>query len=265
MALKKVSISRKRLQRRMFLRRMRTLLLVGAGILSGAVSLFYLPQIKIKKMAVEGAEVLNADQIKLEAEAVLAGKYFGLIPKNTIFAIPKNEIKRKILADFSRIKKVSIKRDWPLSLAISIVERQGKALWCVGETSCAFLDEDGMIFEPSPVFSGRVFAKFLDERGQKAGLGQEMISPNEFRKLLAFKNFLEDEFGFKTDKMILKDFGEYEFFISGGWRILMNETSSQSELFDNFRIAFENELKEKISSLDYLDLRFGNKIFYKLR
>ncbi|MEK9209506.1 MAG: FtsQ-type POTRA domain-containing protein [Patescibacteria group bacterium] len=265
MALKKVSISRKRLRRKRFLRRTLAFLFLSAGISAGIVALFYLPQVKIRKVAVEGQEVLSADKIKMEAEEVLAGKYLGLIPKNTIFLIPKNEIKRKILDDFSRVKKMSIKRDWPLSLAISIVERQGKALWCAGDTSCAFLDEDGMIFEPSPVFSGRVFAKFLDERAQKSGLGQEMISPNEFRKLLAFKNFLEDEFGFQTDKMVLKDFGEYEFFMSAGWRILLNETESQSELFENFRIAFENELKDKSENLDYLDLRFGNKIFYKFR
>ena len=265
MALKKVSISRKRLRRKRFLRRILAFLFLFAGISVGVVALFYLPQVKIRKVAVEGAEVLNKDKIRMEVEAVLAGKYFDFFPKNTIFAVPKNEIKRKILADFSRVKEISVKRDLLLSLTILITERQGKALWCVGDTLCAFLDEDGMVFEPSPVFSGRVFAKFLDERGQKAGLGQEMIFPDEFRKLLAFKNFLEDEFGFKIDKMVLKDFGEYEFFMSASWRILINESASQTNLFDNFRIAFENELKDKFDKLDYLDLRFGNKIFYKFR
>ena len=63
----------------------------------------------------------------------------------------------------------------------------------------------------------------------------------------------------------MKDFGEYEFFMSASWRILINESASQTNLFDNFRIAFENELKDKFDKLDYLDLRFGNKIFYKFR
>lgn len=265
MALKKVSVSRKRFYRRIFLRRTLAFLFLSAGILTGVVALFYLPQVKIKKAVVEGAEVLNADQIKFKAEAVLAGKYFGLIPKNTILAVPKSEVKRKILTDFGRIKEISIKRDLPFSLKISIKERQGEALWCPTEDFCAFLDEEGLIFESSPVFSGRVFAKFLDERNQKAALGQAMIAQNEFRKLLAFKNFLEDKFGFKTDKMILKDFDEYEFFLADGWRILLNESSSQSALFDNFRIALENELKDSIGNLEYLDLRFGNKIFYKFR
>ena len=50
-----------------------------------------------------------------------------------------------------------------------------------------------------------------------------------------------------------------------GWEILLLEDTDPEAAYKNLELALEREIKDKIASLDYIDLRFGNRIFYKFR
>ena len=68
--------------------------------------------------------------------------------------------------------------------------------------------------------------------------------------------------------LLTKNDGDMELVLEGGSRILFSRSEDLRKALENLQaLLSENVLgvpKEQLSlSLDYIDLRFGNKIFYK--
>ncbi|MBI2052756.1 MAG: hypothetical protein HYT34_00740 [Candidatus Ryanbacteria bacterium] len=49
-----------------------------------------------------------------------------------------------------------------------------------------------------------------------------------------------------------------------GWEILLLENVNAEDAYKNLKVTL-GEIKNKVSSLEYIDLRFGNKVFYKFK
>ena len=188
---------------------------------------------------------------------------------------------------FPILKRITVIRDFSQKLSVEIEERKPEAIWCLSSTSdliatstaptadsCAFVDEKGFIFGSAPLFSGTIFLKFFDERGQStstgvilgkpAGIGKEMISDAEFQKLRAFKDLLVKN-DINIVKIILRDEGIYEVYSREGWYILLNAKNEPNPSFNNLKLVLDTQIKEKRQKLEYIDLRFGKKVFFKLK
>ncbi len=254
---------------------------------AGIAALFYIPKFRINEISVQGIEALDEKQFKGEVANLLNGKLYRIIPYNNIFIIPAAKITAELSQTFPILKTITVIRDFSQKLSIEIEERKPEALWCLSFTndliatstaptsdSCAFVDEKGFIFGPAPLFSGTIFLKFFEERGHStstgvilndlAGIGKEMISDAEFQKLRAFKDLLVKN-DINVAKIILKDEGIYEVYSKEGWYILLNAKNEPNPSFNNLKLVLDTQIKEKRPKLEYIDLRFGKKVFYKLK
>jgi hypothetical protein len=160
-----------------------------------------------------------------------------------------------------------------------VEERNPAALLCAGSNatgtdsgaiSCSFMDENGFIFQPAPSFSGGIFVKFIDQRQatsssiENAAIGKETISEPELQKLLSFEKLLGSQ-AITVSKIILKKNGEYEIYLKEGWYILLNSKNEPNPSFNNLLLVLDSNIKEKRPQLEYIDLRFGNKVFFKYK
>ncbi|MEK9186142.1 MAG: hypothetical protein AAB885_01005, partial [Patescibacteria group bacterium] len=84
-----------------------------------------------------------------------------------------------------------------------------------------------------------------------------------FRKLIDF-NELIPKINVNISKMVLKKENIYELYTLEGWRVLTNNQNNPNDLFINLA-AILNEVGSRRQNLDYIDLRFGNKVFYKFK
>lgn len=249
-------------------------------IVCGAIGFFYWSKFRTDKFSVEGAVVLDKEKIAKEISALLGGKFLGILPANNIFLLSYLNIKDRISGKFPLIKKITLKRDFPDFFSVLVEERKFKALWCPAPTStstsspqfedvlsgegCAFADEDGFIFEFAPAFSGAAFIKFFDARKESAAVGKLMIDNGEFRKLISFEEMLGG-INLGAQKIILKDDGVYEIYLSEGWRILLDAKSDPRLCFENLKLVLSESIKEKRPRLEYIDLRLEKKVFYKFK
>lgn len=229
----------------------------------------------IKKISIEGNSSISADKILDKVSEYSSGKYFMFFPKNNIFLLPAQKITDNLYLAFPRIEVLSLRKNFPDAVFIKIKERTPEALLCadgegppsaVGGGGCAFVDGKGFVFEKAPYFSGDIFLKVLDEReeNRQVELRKNIISEDEFKKLIEFKNLARKN-DIKISSLILKKDNLYEFRTEEGWRILLNERNAPALSFENLKIALDSEVKEKRKNLDYIDLRFGNKVFYKFK
>lgn len=234
--------------------------LVFIGIVIG---FFYFPKFRIREISVEGTIALDQEQFKREAQKFLEGKYFKIFPYDNIFILPEGKMAVEFSEKFPLLKKIAVKGDFPQKLSVIVEERKAKALWCQKDF-CAFLDETGFIFQLAPNFSGGIFLKFFDERKEPSAIGKMMVDPAEFKKLSSFAELLAKK-EFVAAKIILKDADIYEFHLKEGWYILLNSKNESSQAFSNLELVLEQTIKEKRPKLEYIDLRFGKKVFFKLK
>ncbi len=264
---KDILASSRRLKRKRFL--LKAAFAVGVFLVLFAVvsAMFYIPALRIKNIEIRGNSTLGNGEITSAVSGFLREKYFLIIPKDNILIFPKEEISVELMKKFDRIEKIKVIGVFPDSISINITERNPTALFCgknfprsltSGELVCFFVDENGMVFEKAPLFSDNVYVKFYN--GKKDGLKKI----NKFKDLMKFIEAALNG-GVKIRKIVLEKEGLKKIYTSEGWYIMLNEGDNFQTAFENLKLALEEKIKDNRKYLEYIDLRFGNKLFYKYR
>jgi len=227
-----------------------------------------LSSLNIAEVQIVGNKIVDTEAIKTVVKQQVAGKYLWLFPKTNILFYPQNDIKNELQESFKRLKDINLSIQNNKVLEISLSERAAKYTWCgaglpetdIANQKCYFMDEDGYIFDEAPYFSGEVYFKFYGEI-------------YNFKQLISFKDILVS-IGLKPVALYITDDGDIQIFLSGGTspttgpKIILREDSDFQNVAENLETALTTEplqskFKNKYSSLQYIDLRFGNKVYYK--
>lgn len=242
------------------------------------IGLFSLSKFRIKNITVSGVSDSNKTDFLVFTDKFLEKKYFGLLPYDNIFIFPKKSLRAEIVGNLLYIKEIKFDRQFPNEVAIEVNTRRPFAIWCekylneVAKASCVFVDEKGFAFKKSPIFSGNIFRQFFDmrEEGEKRGgnLGQ-VVSETLFIELNNFIKQISSD-NIEVARVDVKDGNIYELETSAGWRILLNGAKSFSITLDNLKTLLDTELApgkagKLLPGLEYIDLRFGDKVFYKFK
>lgn len=239
----------------------------------------------IREVVVSGASDDLRVSITELARAELAGAYFSLVPKENAFAYPKREIEEKILERFPRVQSARAHLFSPSRLQIAVREREGVALWCVplhgrahravarapsDREECVRIDAGGVAFENAPVGGNAQYRISAGVGGNisLSPLGTRVLSESRLTALLSFLRSLE-EFSLSPSRLTLLQGGDVSAEIAGGGKILAREGADFLKQADNLQgLLSEKDLVprngEKLR-IDYIDLRHGNKLYFKPR
>ncbi len=280
-----LELKRKRL--RVFLSKIILSLVALLIIFAGLAYISRFKQLNISGIEITGNKIVDSETIKVIAQKELTGNYLWFFPKTNIFFYPKNNIKKELYDQLKRIEDISLSvqsSEDKENLEISVSEREAKYTWCadapdlvVGvpsattqEEKCYFMDSAGYIFDEAPYFSGGVYFKFYGS----AVTGTYFFKEN-FKPLVDFKDTLVT-MGLNPVSLYVVDNGDIKIFLSNSDKtssepyITFNINSDYQRVAENLETALNTEpllsnFKNKYSSLQYIDLRFGNKVYYKFR
>jgi len=252
--------------------------------LASLAYLFRIERLNIQVVEAKGNKIIDTRLIAEIAEKEMAGNYLWLFPKTNIFFYPKEKIKSSLYENFKRLRNIEIEMGSGAILVVSTEERMPKYTWC-GETlptsrndsqDCYFLDETGYIFGRAPYFSGEVYFKFYGFVGNTPeDPSGSYFFGNNFDKLILFKDTMES-MGLKPASYSVKEDGEARLQLSQPSssstvpEIIFNLEDDPEKVAENLQSVLateplETDFKKKYSSLLYIDLRFGNKVYYKFR
>lgn len=265
MAKKDILSSSKKIKRKRKVLKLFFSLVVLAVLLVGAVALARVDKFRVKEIKLESEnKLLNSQASKAVAE-VIAGQYLNILPKDNIFLLPQKEIALMLAEKFPRIKSTEIEVKLPNTLSIKCDERKQEALLCYGK-ECGFLDKSGFVFEKAPYFSGDGYLKFIDEKGESASLaiGKNIIEAGQFEKIMEIIN-LNNKGGIATAKVFIKSDTFFQLQTKEGWKILISDKNEPQITFDNLSLALAEKIKSQRKNLEYIDLRFGNKVYFKYK
>ena len=240
---------------------------IAVAIFAAVVAFFRIPYLQVEKVEISGNSLIDGDDLIEEIKAEIEGKYFGLFPKVNIFLIPKRKILAELPQEIKRIKNIALEKKYFGTIAVKIEERSNSALYCETE-NCVYADESGFVFEKAPYFSGAVFLKLIDQRSPDKTIedfiGSNLIDESEFKKILEFASLIA-QIGNGITEVILKKENIYEFHTQEGWKIILNDKNEPQSAHFNLITAIEANIKNKRAKLDYIDLRLGNKIYFKYK
>lgn len=228
------------------------------------------------------------DSLKTTVNQEISGKYLWLFPKTNILIYPQNAIASELQNKYKRLKNINLSIIDSKVLVITVTERNAEYLWCgmkpekftsqnISDQKCYFLDENGYFFDAAPYFSDEVYFKFYGLPEQVSNevdnpMGQNFSKQN-FEQLVIFKNAIIS-MGLKPVYLYALNNKDAEIILTQGKnasiepKIIFNLNSNLQSITENLKAALDTEpLKTKIldkySSLEYIDLRFENKVYDK--
>ena len=232
------------------------------------------PRIRIGKIELSGGVLVRQSDVESKSLEYLEGSYLWLFPKNNVFLYSRGGLEEYLKDEFKRIDTINIRRNDFQTLDIKITERKPTALWCDDKTSdaeqCYFMDQNSAIFAPAPKFSGDAYFKYYGLVSTTSPIGNYYISSTtEFTEISYFIQKLK-ELSLGPQYLIPKGNEEFSVVLSGGGEIYFDVSKEPlSKVLANLEALLRTTELSKNSKgnlpVEYIDLRYGNKLFYKLK
>ncbi len=274
----------KKHRRKIFQRKIAFYVFIFLAVIVLLVYISRLSILNISEIQITGNKVIETETLKTVVAKHIQGNYFYFFPKTNIFFYPKDAIENDLQSNFKRLKDITLTIQNKKVLAISMTEREAIYTWCgdvlpavdnTGQYKCYFMDDKGYIFDEAPYFSGNVYFRFFGTIDNMGNILGSSFMPDKFANLLFFKKSLEG-MGLKPTAFFVNNFGELNVFFStqsmlpNGPVFMLKMDSDFSKVIENLEASLMTEplktnLKTKFYSLEYIDLRFGNKVYFKFK
>lgn len=252
-------------RRRIMIFRIILFIVLFVSIISGTAFWSHSDSFKINNIEIIGTNFNSIDQIENLTFDILKGNYFLGYSRSNFLLVSKGEIKNKILESSNSIKDVLVKSKGFHSLKIEVIEHSPKLSWCDEKNKCFIVNDDGIIFMEDDITGTE---DLLIVRGFVQGdpIGQVYVSDEFVKSILKFTELLS-QIELTVTELKTEDGDTFIFHTSDNMDLIIDKRDNVEEVFDNLIIAINQEAihKEQFPNIEYIDLRFGNRVIYKPR
>ncbi len=276
---REISKSSSRIRRRKITESLAWTFTAACIVIGITIGLTHIEKLYITRVAISGNTEVADSAIFNIANGLLSGQYYGLYPKSNILIYPKEQIASTLLRVIPWLDTAEVSATGD-TVAITVTERQPAYLWCddlakpIIERVCYYLDKSGFAFDKAPSFSGHVYLEFYG--GDKRGgyFGRHVLNKEELNFILSTETAMNRMLAGSTLRLgqiygvYIYNNGDYDMLVSDGmkeWQIKQNMDADPlgklSAILDSD--FFQKELSAATGQLLYIDLRFGQKVFYK--
>ncbi len=232
------------------------IILLILALSAGLCYLFvFSPIFQIKEIKTAGNFKTSPEEIIEITEKHIKTKILFL-SSESIFFDGFYQMREEIKKSFPIISKITVKRNLPSTLEVRVEERIPAATWVFQEDNF-FIDKEGIVFEETeeskkPVVKG----------SREVSLGEEAVGKKLLKDILEISSELSDEgieireFSISYPKVIIKT--------EEGWEAYFDSEGNISVQASNLVLVLKEEIsRPERKDLEYIDLRFPEKIFYK--
>jgi len=223
-----------------------------------AYFLVFSSPLQIKEIKISGNQRIDSEKIERLINNQVEKNFF--FKTKSILLTSGKAIRGLLLEEFPEIGKVKITRRLPASLVIEIEERKTFATFCQPSGNCFNADNQGIAFERTTKRQGLMVD--LKEESEIV-LSKKFIEPEKIQAILKIKDGLEKRLDIEVKRLLFFD-ERINVETGQGFEIYFTlESSIEDQIFNLEMLAKEKIKPEEVAKLEYIDLRFGNKIYYK--
>lgn len=264
---------------------------ISLVLLAGTSFIFLLrlPVFQISNVQVEGSTISSSSSVLALAKDSLAGNYPFFIPRSNIIFFPKRDIEESLKNSFAEIKSITTERKGLSFISLSIKERMASALVCegfIGDSvyggNCFLADNEAFVFAKAKENLPNLAKYYIINDKEEGIIGTRFVEKVDYQDLSLF---VEESMqaGIVPLGVLVSGNGQYEMYVKRPIVSIENASSSPisppfitvyfdkrtpfSKTLSNL-IAFWTTLFKKENnligspSIDFINLRHGNTIFY---
>ena len=235
------------------------LLVLGAVLYFFFFSSFF----QIKQVEISGNKKVPTEDIKNIVSEQANKKIFFLDSRN-IFLINFKETNQKLLEKFPQIEEVNLKRKFPDTVETNIKERIPIGIWCQVDR-CFCFDKKGVVFE-----EGKKEAELIikpENEEAEIFLGKEVLEERKIEEILKIQKSLEEQVDIRIKELVVSLDGEKLIVkTEDAWEIYFSLGENVSDQLFNLDLVLKEKIPlERRKGLEYIDLRFENRVYFKYR
>lgn len=209
--------------------------------------------LKVGGVSIEGNKHTDSSEIQLVADTFLNDYRLRILPQNNVVFFPTKKFKEEVMVKVAGVDSIAIDFNLKKEMNIQIGDRKPMGIWCNEGEDCYFFDNDGILFKPSFLFTGSVFTVWY-EAGKNLALG-DTVSCGLLCVDQKYVNFLAEHkiksAEITSDTHLLRSLYGYE----------IKASNDATTTIKHIKMLRAKDVV--IEKLQYVDVRFPNKIFYK--
>jgi hypothetical protein len=243
--------------------------------------------LQITSVKVTGTHLVPEISVETTVENSLAGTWWKIFSKDSIFLYPRHTLEQSIVKDFPPIADVSFSHNGFHTLTVAVTERSPFALACNKSDSegdatpaCFYMDSTGFIYAPAPQFSPGVYVTYTTAStiSTSTAIGTFITNPTDFviaRQAISYISGLgltvvgidvpaADSTSNNGDFQlsIQRPIGTATATSSPVITVYFNSSQPLDTTLEYFRAFWQNETNK---NFQYIDLRYGKDIVFKMQ
>ena len=221
--------------------------------------LFY-PKFQVKQVVVESERSVNEESVANFIITHAEKKSFPASSKSMFFFHNK-KMEKKVLSGMPVMKDVTIEKIFPNTIKLAIKERERAGMWCRNENmrACYKIDEEGVAFQRTTQRKNDELV--LIKKEAFFSEGDNVFSQEQMNLFYQIKNNIEEQ-NLSLDYIVFHSTINIDVFLKENWRIQLSLEDIERGL-ENLDIVYNNLTEEEMIGLEYINLRFGDRIFIK--
>ncbi|MBU2103856.1 hypothetical protein KKD81_03155 [Patescibacteria group bacterium] len=238
-----------------------------AVAIAGIFYVLWLPVFRMHEVHVTGA---HAEEVKVITQRQLEGSHLFIVPRNSLFFIPEDDIRSAVLDAHPDIEALSISADGLTTLTLAVAGRAEAFLWC-GESLelpspfCYETNAEGLIFAVSEAQASttpalKVYAPVEGVEGDTP-LRSHVVYASRIPDALKFVKAMQQLKASVVSVVIRGD--EADLYTTANTRITYVLGQEQEAAITAASIFPQLNLNN--GSIEYVDLRFSGKGYFKRR
>lgn len=237
-------------------------------ICTSVVAVVRMPPVRVLAIQVQGAQTLSSTTIEAQVRELLQGSYLWFLPRNSIFLYPQEQIMHTLMTSHPTLESVQVHAVDFHTIAVGLSERQPRALWCSKEAAgCFFMDEQGVVYDIAPTFSEEVYTRYFGSTTGE-GLPKQYLSEGDFQALSALVDAIDQKLHEEEVSVVMVDASnDVAIQFKTGFELKFALHDEAGDVFERLTLALTGEIFKAhvLKDFEYLDLRFGDKLYYKLK
>jgi cell division septal protein FtsQ len=238
--------------------------------------------LRIKQIFVQTDGSLSNDELAATIKNELQGTYFGFLPKDSVFLNKIKSLETALHTQHPRIAKTNVQRAGFSTIHATVEERTPSALWC-GDVvppiayekttedmrtteelwgNCYLIDKTGFIYANAPFFSGNMFPRYYGSLNTAEPIAQQYMPTDQFEAWQNFYTSLTHKDSV-PQALLFVDERDIELYLTNGLRVLIPRDQTPEVILERLITLLESDTIDKDKKVNYIDLRFGNKVYVK--
>ncbi len=236
-------------------------------------SVFLSDYFALKEVKISGLKSIAEENLRQEVKEILSRRKWMIGKLSNYFLFSADLARAEIQGVFPKVGEIEIEKIYPRTLNVNVRERNAVGVWCLPAGNlanpdvlehCFYFDEKGVIFEEAPKSFGGLMITIEDFRPiAGASLGATALEEGEAVFFQEAKGLIAENFSFGIKSFVITQRNEIEVVTSENWRVILDKKEGLKHQLSNLKYLLDDKIKERRRELEYVDLRLGNRLYYK--